>query len=774
MLTEIRNVQFGDFLLDRRLRELRRGDAVLPISGRAFDLLSFMAANPGRPLSKAELLDAVWPDTAVEESNLSQCVFQLRKAMASGVEGPIKTLAGRGYQFVADVTEIDTTVRPGHGAAKLERLPSLAVEATETRVFVQQRIEEHISWRLSLGWILAGVLILAAAGVLGWRWRQRWLDQTSGPPVDVVLTPVDGSTGDPVLDRALLDALRMDLEQSPFVSFVSPSRLRATLTEMKQNPDGPMTAAIAREVCERTNSQAVLHGTVARLGPHFLLTEDATSCVDGSILAEAKQDAAAAEDLPDSMEKIAGTLRRKLGESRRSIARFDVPLFPANTASLEALKDYSQARAQERQSRYVDGIELLKKAVAADPGFAQAYYSLAAYYRSTDDFTAERQAILKAYGLRDSTSEPTRRATIALYHSAVTQDLYEAERNYQEWTELYPRSAQAWNGLSVVERDLGHHKEAAIAAQRALDLRPEIAGLYPNLSYEQRRTGDYKGSLATCERALARGLDTDYVRDQLLQTAYDLHDPALIQQQRDWAAAHPDAVYLRIEEAETAITEGRFKDAHMLIPQIAEYMRQHGQAGVADRLVLAEGINLVEVGDVAEGTRLIRSVPVDPKDDVSVMGMIRVGDFAKAESSLRAMQAEFPQGTIWNAFLGPQVQAIIALATHKPAEAIAALERSRPLDGRDPIIHMMLADAYLAAGDPRRAEEFYRQVVEGPVQDPDVPEVPLSWLGLGRALAAEGNRPAAIAAYQHFLTRWSHADQDAIYLKQAKQEFAKL
>jgi hypothetical protein len=52
--------------------------------------------------------------------------------------------------------------------------------------------------------------------------------------------------------------------------------------------------------------------------------------------------------------------------------------------------------------------------------------------------------------------------------------------------------------------------------------------------------------------------------------------------------------------------------------------------------------------------------------------------------------------------------------------------------------------------------------------------VPLSWLGLGRALAAEGNRPAAIAAYQHFLTRWSHADQDAIYLKQAKQEFAKL
>ena len=94
MLKEMSSLQFGDFVLDRRLRELRRGETVLSIPGKAFDLLSYMAANAGRPLTKSELLDAVWPETTVEESNLTQNVFLLRKVLGSGSDGPIKTLAG--------------------------------------------------------------------------------------------------------------------------------------------------------------------------------------------------------------------------------------------------------------------------------------------------------------------------------------------------------------------------------------------------------------------------------------------------------------------------------------------------------------------------------------------------------------------------------------------------------------------------------------------------------------------------------------------------------
>ena len=778
MLLENKDLtRFESYVVDRSRWTLKWREEPIALSRKSFDLLLFLIDHRDRVVNKDELLQTLWPGQFIEESNLTQQIFLLRKALSRHKSGAkiIETIPGRGYRFSAQVEE--------EPLAQSQLL--LNARESTTRITVDEEIEigsdnaSHAQMTPARAgrrrlFVLAGLLIAVLLIASGWFGWQRWLDRIGGPPVDVVLAPIEGSTGDLILDRALVDALRMDFAQSPFVSVVSPARLRQTLTEMKHNPDEAMTAATVREVCERTNSQAVLRGSVARVGQHYLITEEATSCVNGAVLAEAKHEAASTQDLPNSIDRLAESLRRKLGESRRSIARFDVPLFPGNTASLEALKYYSQAEVQSGQGRYVDGIELMKKAVAADPNFAEAYYDLAAYYRSTLDPSAEREAILKAYSLRDSASEPVRLAIIALYHSAATQDLYEAERNYRNWTELYPRSAQAWNGLSVVERDLGHHKEALIAAQRALELRPAIVGLYINLAYEQRQTGDYKGSLVTCERAIAKGLDGDYIRDHLLQTVYALHDAALVQKQRDWAAAHPDAIYIRTEEVEIAITEGRFQDAHRLIPPIVALMQHHGLAGVANDLIRAEGINMVEAGDVEAGSRLIRSVPVDSKDDISVLGLARAGDFAQAKASLRAMQAQFPQGTIWNDYRGPEVEAIIALATHKPKEAIAALERTRPLDGRDPVIPMLRADAYLAVGDPSLAEKSYRQVVEGPQQNPDAMELPLSWLGLGRTLAAEGNRPAAIDAYQHFLARWAHADPDAMYLKRAKREFAAL
>jgi tetratricopeptide (TPR) repeat protein len=416
----------------------------------------------------------------------------------------------------------------------------------------------------------------------------------------------------------------------------------------------------------------------------------------------------------------------------------------------------------------------MKKAVTADPDFAEAYYDLASFYRSTLDPAAEQKAILKAYNLRDSASEPTRLGIIALYHSDTTQDLYEAELNLRNWTELYPQSVQAWNRFTLVERDLGHHAEALIAAQRALELRPTLVGLYANLAFEQRRLGDVKESIATCEKALAGGLDSNSLRGELFTSAYVLHDVERLQQQREWAAAHPDAYSIRIEEVVIAMTEGRFSDAHRLIPETVGLLRRHGQADLANDLVRETSTDLLEGGDTAEGTRLFRSVPIDPQNQYSVEGLADVGDFASAETDLHAMQTKQPLATVLNDYRAPEVLAIIALATHRPKDAIAALERTRPLDGRNPVMHMLRGDAYLAAGEPALAEKSFRWVIDGPFLNSEVEEFPLSWLGLGRALAAEGNRAAAIDAYQHFFALWAHADPDAMYLKQAKQEFATL
>ena len=98
---------FEGFQLDVGRRKLSGPDGRVEVPSRAFDVLLYMVAHPGELLDKARLLRAVWPNTVVEESNLSQCIFALRRAFGDTATEPrfIATVPGRGYQFVAEVRE---------------------------------------------------------------------------------------------------------------------------------------------------------------------------------------------------------------------------------------------------------------------------------------------------------------------------------------------------------------------------------------------------------------------------------------------------------------------------------------------------------------------------------------------------------------------------------------------------------------------------------------------------------------------------------------------
>src|SRR5580693_2033306 len=106
--------RFGSFEIHPASRTVTNGTEPVAITSRAFDLLLYMVRNPQRLLTKEELLNAVWADAAVEEGNLSQSVFLLRKAinLRNAVDGNsrpeplVVTIPGRGYQFAAAVEEV--------------------------------------------------------------------------------------------------------------------------------------------------------------------------------------------------------------------------------------------------------------------------------------------------------------------------------------------------------------------------------------------------------------------------------------------------------------------------------------------------------------------------------------------------------------------------------------------------------------------------------------------------------------------------------------------
>src|SRR5215831_12356619 len=98
---------FGAFELDSEARVLRQNGEPTPLAGRALDILVVLVQNRGRLIDKDELLAQVWAGSVVEESNLPHCIFMLRKILGDSPKDHryIATVAGRGYQFVAPVTE---------------------------------------------------------------------------------------------------------------------------------------------------------------------------------------------------------------------------------------------------------------------------------------------------------------------------------------------------------------------------------------------------------------------------------------------------------------------------------------------------------------------------------------------------------------------------------------------------------------------------------------------------------------------------------------------
>ena len=164
----------------------------------------------------------------------------------------------------------------------------------------------------------------------------------------IVLSDVANRTGDAMFDDTLGEALAVQLRQSPFLNLVPDQRVQATLRMMQRAPGTPVDATVGRELCQRVGAKALLTSAIASLGSSYVLTLGALDCVTGDTLAERQTQVARKEDVLRQLGEAARELREQLGESLQSITRYDASIEQATTASLEALKAYSQALAARR------------------------------------------------------------------------------------------------------------------------------------------------------------------------------------------------------------------------------------------------------------------------------------------------------------------------------------------------------------------------------------------------------------------------------------------
>jgi tetratricopeptide (TPR) repeat protein len=282
--------------------------------------------------------------------------------------------------------------------------------------------------------------------------------------------------GDPSgtgLADVVTEALRVDLQESPMISLASPAYVTAGMPRMGLPADAPFTAGVARELAVRDGLKAVIQGEVAAVGSGFLLTASVVEAQSGDVLSAFRVPVTSEHDLLRGIDRLSREIRERTGESLRSIAR-GAGLAQATTASLDALRVYTEAIRIWDQGRQIEAIPLLEEALAIDPEFAMAWRKLAVTL-SNERLDAERMihASQRAYELRRRLTYREAAHAEAWYVSTVQQNSEGAIEVYRRLLERHPDDGTALNNLSVRLIDLGRWEESEDFLRRAA-LRPDV------------------------------------------------------------------------------------------------------------------------------------------------------------------------------------------------------------------------------------------------------------------------------------------------------------
>jgi|HubBroStandDraft_4_1064222.scaffolds.fasta_scaffold01963_2 serine/threonine protein kinase/tetratricopeptide (TPR) repeat protein len=638
------------------------------------------------------------------------------------------------------------------------------------------------NWKL-MATIGAAVVALAVVigGSLYWRSHRS---VPLGQKDTIVLADFVNTTDDTVFDGSLKQALAIQLEQSPVLNVLSDRRVGATLKLMNRPPDERLNYEVALQVCLRSNSKALLEGSISSVGSHYLIGLKAMNCQTGDTLASAKAEADNREDVLKRLGDAGNQVREKLGESLASVQRYNKPLDQATTSSLDALKAFSEGRHLQWKEGDAASVPFHKRAVGLDPNFARAYASLGMAYSNLGDTGAAMENFTKAFELRDRVSDRERFYIETCYYSFVTGELPKANQSYHEWIAAYPDDYVPYANIALNEFALGEYEKAAESSRQALRLAPESGAAYSNLMGAYVSLGRLDEAKATYEQALPKTPDVEYLHETRYYLAFLQGDEAAMQQQLDWARGKPVAeAQLLWVASNTAAYYGQLARARGMVQRAAQDAKA-GQDSERESLLKAMEANReAEFGNFDLARQLAKgALTVNSGRDETItagMALARAGDIAGAQSIADQLNQKFPLDTIIQGYWLPTMRASIALQRNNPQEAIAALEPALPYElGSQffgsfyPVYVRGLAYLKARQGEPAAAE--FNKILSRRGIAKNSPLGALAQLQLARAQAMTGDKPAARHSYQDFLSSWKQADADLKLFQQAQAEYQKL
>ena len=750
-----------------------------------YRLLLVLLETPGEVVSREELRSRLWSgDTFVDfDGSLRVAVRKLREALDDNAEDPryIETLPKRGYRFlVPEVRRTDAPPEIAEPNDDLERLKTHA-SAVATR-------QSHKSL-LKYGIAAVAVFILTTGGVFFWQQRTQAKSLTDKDVL--VLADFANLTGDPVFDNALRRGLEVQLEQSPYLNLLSEDRIHHTLRLMDQPPGTQVTGQVAREVCVRTGTSAVLEGSIQNVGTRYVLNLRATNCHTGNVLDQEQTQVASKDEVLEAITRMARDFRKRVGESRTTLQKHNVPLAEATTASIEALKSYSLGLEAAASKTEGASIPYFKHAVELDPKFAMAYAYLGLMYGSSGSSELATLNIRKAYELADRVSENERFFISAYYYGRAAGNQEKARQICEEWAETYPGDPIPHAFLAgFIYPALANYDKAIEEARKGMEIAPDKGFFYVFLGANSLYAGRPTGSEEALRRASERELETV----KLLLVQYDLaflkDDRGGMQQAVKAAQGKPDSMdWMADRQAFSLAYAGQLQKARVLSRQATQLAQQQGDRERAAQFTVRSALWEAFFGNVREAKQgaasalgLVSNREVEYGAAI-VSGL--AGDSRQAQALADHLESGFPEDTSIRFSYLPVIHAILALNRGDPAGAIHALEAAIPYELGSPrcavvgfygSLYPILfrGEAYLAAGKgPEAAREYQRLIDHRGIMIGDPVSV-LARYGLARSYALSGDASNARSQYKEFLALWKEADLDLPVLQKARAELTEL
>ncbi|MEO8635737.1 MAG: protein kinase [Gemmatimonadales bacterium] len=592
----------------------------------------------------------------------------------------------------------------------------------------------------------------------------------------IVVADFVNRTSDSTLGASIAEAFRIDLGQSRLVGVFDQAAVKDGLQRMGRAPGTTLDPAVARELAQREGAKAYVAGDVASVGSGYVLTARLLAAADGAELVALRETAGGGGDLIAAIDRLSKKLRGKIGDPLKSL-RAAEPLEQVTTASLDALRLYTEAQHDMDRGQDQFALTKLQEAVAIDSGFAMAWRKLAVVrFNNSAARSAIQEAATRAFQHRDRLPELERHLTDAYYYYSVTDDNGRAETAYRAVLERKPDDITSLNNLSLVLMRGRRWAAAETLLTRALMADSLRSSPYVNLVEVMARQGRPAEAAAINERM-----------DRVLPRAHDIaagYRMNLAAMAGAWDSAEGYARELERlatrggslpwsinAQAAFAIIRGRVGEGRTQIGR-GERAEQEENPAAAVQYAVYRGDLEAEYG---AGSRvavrnLEQALLAHPLEKIAVadrpyLSLANFFSYRGAPDQARRLLEEYAAND--SAARLPTrgnmvARAWLLVAEKKFPEALSLLRMAQDSSSCPQCSSYFLAEAFDLAGQPDSAVIYWERAVAVPAEWErfwdDVTSLPRAYQRLGEVYEAKGNRAKALDYYGRFVELWRDAD----------------